>query len=93
MRDAGRTKHELGGRRQLRPKFAARLPHRAPPRSSPRPLGAAAEETLASADSLRDEPPSTFLDRVFANEIDGAVAAARAAYERLMFREALKAGW
>ncbi|GAB4822876.1 hypothetical protein N2152v2_009922 [Parachlorella kessleri] len=50
------------------------------------------EETLAAADSLRDEEPSSFLDRVFDNEMNIAVAATRQAYDRLLFREALKSG-
>lgn len=32
-----------------------------------------AEETLAAADSLRDEPPTSFIDRVFDNEMNIAV--------------------
>lgn len=52
-----------------------------------------AEETLAAADSLRDEPPTSFLDRVFDNEMNIAVARTRAAYDRMLFREALKSGW
>lgn len=51
------------------------------------------EETLAAADSLRDEPPTSFLDRVFDNEMNIAVARTRAAYDRMLFREALKSGW
>lgn len=52
-----------------------------------------AEETLAAADGLRDEPPTSFLDRVFDNEMNIAVERTRAAYDRMLFREALKAGW
>lgn len=59
--------------------------------SFPRPL--LSEETLAAADSLRDEPPTSFMDRVFDNEMNIAVARTRAAYDRMLFREALKAGW
>ncbi len=36
-------------------------------------LVAHAEETLAAADSLRDEPPTSFIDRVFDNEMNIAV--------------------
>ncbi len=50
------------------------------------------EEALA-AEGLRDEAPASFVDRVFDNEISAAVAAARSAYDRLAFREALKVGW
>lgn len=57
----------------------------------PPPL--AAEETLAAAESLRDEPPTSFLDRVFDNEINIALARTRKAYDRMLFREALKTGW
>ena len=57
------------------------------------PLTLCAEETLAAADALRDEEPTSFLDRVFANEINVAVHRTRAAYDRLLFREALKMGW
>lgn len=57
------------------------------------PSSPTAEEVLASADSLRDEPPSSFNDRVFDNEMNIAVAATKAAYDRLLFREALKKGW
>ena len=32
-----------------------------------------AEEAVAGADSLRDEPPTSFVDRVFDNEINIAV--------------------
>lgn len=51
------------------------------------------EETLAAADSLRAELPTSFIDRVFDNEINIAVHRARQAYEKMMFREALKTGW
>jgi leucyl-tRNA synthetase len=52
-----------------------------------------AEEVVAAAGELRDEPPSSFLDRVFDNEINVAIAGAKAAFDRCMFREALKVGW
>eukprot|EP00887_Chlorella_sp_A99_P004074 scaffold11.g4074.t1 len=50
------------------------------------------EESLAAAAAggARDEAPASFLDRVFENEIDIAVHRARAAYDRMLFREALK---
>ena len=47
---------------------------------------------VAGAGVLRAGPPSTLFDRVFENEINIAVFATRAAYERLLFREALKSG-
>ena len=36
---------------------------------------------------------SSFVDRVFDNEINIAVHRAKSAYERMLFREALKVGW
>lgn len=51
------------------------------------------EEVLAAADGMRDEPPTTFLDRAFDNEINIAIHKAKSAYDRCMFREALKTGW
>lgn len=59
----------------------------------PPPCGLIAEEVLAEAGGLRDEAPTSFVDRAFDNEINIAVAATRANYDRLMFREALKTGW
>ncbi|KAL4433681.1 hypothetical protein ABPG75_000122 [Micractinium tetrahymenae] len=50
-------------------------------------------ETLAAADSLRDEAPTSFLDRVFDNEMNIAVERTKVAYDRMLFREALKTGW
>ncbi|KAK9826880.1 hypothetical protein WJX81_003148 [Elliptochloris bilobata] len=50
------------------------------------------EEVLRAMNSLRVGPHG-FHDRVFDNEMNVAVAATRQAYEGLMFREALKAGW
>ncbi len=46
-----------------------------------------------AADTLRDEPPTSFLDRVFDNEMNIAVHRTRAAYDKMLFREALKGGW
>lgn len=57
------------------------------------PRAPAAEETLAAADTLRDEEPTSFMDRVFDNEINIAVHRTRQAYDRMLFREALKTGW
>ncbi|KAL4195499.1 hypothetical protein AMTRI_Chr05g64990 [Amborella trichopoda] len=51
------------------------------------------EEVLASLPALREGPPSTYADRVFANEINIAIQAAEQSYDALMFREALKTGF
>lgn len=51
------------------------------------------EEVLTAADTLRDEPPTSFIDRVFDNEINIATHRTREAYGRMLFREALKSGW
>jgi leucyl-tRNA synthetase len=51
------------------------------------------EEVLAAMPTLRDEEPTSFLDRAFNNEISACVHAAKSAYDRFMFREALKASW
>ncbi|BDA46666.1 Leucine-tRNA ligase, cytoplasmic [Coccomyxa sp. Obi] len=52
------------------------------------------EETLqaAAAGDLRSGELN-FADRVFKNEIDSAIQETRQAYDGMMFREALKAGW
>lgn len=50
------------------------------------------EEMLASLDTMRDEDPSSFLDRVFENELKFAVHETRAKYDHYLFREALKYG-
>ena len=52
---------------------------------TPTPGGAAREVVVRAG-------PLTFADRAFANELAIASSAARAAYDRLLFREALKAG-
>ena len=52
-----------------------------------------AEEVMAAVGSMRDEEPTSFLDRAFDNEMNVAVHATQAAYDTFMFREALKAGW
>jgi len=51
------------------------------------------EEVLAAKSSLRTGPPSTYADRVFANEINIAVKMTEQHYQNYMFREALKAGF
>lgn len=49
------------------------------------------EEVMAAP--LRQGEASLFADRVFDNELNYAVKSTYAAYENLMFREALKTGW
>ncbi|KAJ8618687.1 hypothetical protein MRB53_014873 [Persea americana] len=51
------------------------------------------EEILAAESSLRTGPPSTYADRVFANEINIAVMMTDKHYKDFMFREALKTGF
>ncbi|GMH38163.1 hypothetical protein BSKO_06047 [Bryopsis sp. KO-2023] len=51
------------------------------------------EESIANVGSLDQGPVSTFFERVFENEINIAVHRTKAAFERMMFREALKTGW
>ncbi|GMH23076.1 hypothetical protein Nepgr_024919 [Nepenthes gracilis] len=51
------------------------------------------EEVLAVETSLRVGPPSTYADRVFANEINLAVKLTEQHYQNYMFREALKTGF
>ncbi|KAK4758384.1 hypothetical protein SAY87_019685 [Trapa incisa] len=51
------------------------------------------EEVIAAESSLRSGPPSTYADRVFANEINIAIKMAEQHYQNFMFREALKAGF
>ncbi|XP_077231857.1 ATP binding/leucine-tRNA ligases/aminoacyl-tRNA ligase [Tasmannia lanceolata] len=51
------------------------------------------EEILASEASLRTGPPSSYADRVFANEINIAVKMTEQNYKDFMFREALKTGF
>ncbi|OVA12729.1 Aminoacyl-tRNA synthetase [Macleaya cordata] len=52
------------------------------------------EEVLASESSpLRTGPPSTYADRVFANEINIAVTMTEQNYNEYMFRDALKTGF
>ncbi|KAF8395231.1 hypothetical protein HHK36_019173 [Tetracentron sinense] len=51
------------------------------------------EEVLSMESSLRTGPPSTYADRVFANEINIAVEKTEQHYHEYMFREALKTGF
>ncbi|KAK6915892.1 Aminoacyl-tRNA synthetase, class Ia [Dillenia turbinata] len=51
------------------------------------------EEVLAAESDLRTGPPSTYADRVFANEINIAVKLTEQHYQNYMFREALKTGF
>eukprot|EP00195_Chlamydomonas_chlamydogama_P014672 CAMPEP_0202900896 /NCGR_PEP_ID=MMETSP1392-20130828/12094_1 /ASSEMBLY_ACC=CAM_ASM_000868 /TAXON_ID=225041 /ORGANISM="Chlamydomonas chlamydogama, Strain SAG 11-48b" /LENGTH=1103 /DNA_ID=CAMNT_0049587353 /DNA_START=121 /DNA_END=3432 /DNA_ORIENTATION=- len=48
------------------------------------------EEMLAEGAGLREGEPSTIQDKVFANEINIAIVRTREAYDRMLFREALK---
>lgn len=50
------------------------------------------EEMISSLDTLRDEKPVSFIDRVFENELKFAVHATKDKYEHYLFREALKYG-
>ena len=50
------------------------------------------EDILASLDTLRDEEPSSFVDRVFENEMKFAVHMTKEKYDQYLFREALKYG-
>ncbi|XP_061996181.1 leucine--tRNA ligase, cytoplasmic-like isoform X2 [Rosa rugosa] len=51
------------------------------------------EEVLGTDSSLRPGPPTTYADRVFANEINIAVNRTEQNYSNCMFREALKTGF
>ncbi|KAF7070353.1 hypothetical protein CFC21_075876 [Triticum aestivum] len=51
------------------------------------------EEIIASESSLRSGPPTTFADRVFANEMNIAVKETEKSYDAFMFRDALKSGF
>lgn len=51
------------------------------------------EEVLATEAALRSGPPSTYADRVFANEINLAIKLTEQHYQNYMFREALKTGF
>ncbi|KAI4315242.1 hypothetical protein L6164_028072 [Bauhinia variegata] len=51
------------------------------------------EDVLAAESSMRTGPPSTYADRVFANEINIAIQTTEQHYKNYMFREALKSGF
>ncbi|CAL9197860.1 unnamed protein product [Musa hybrid cultivar] len=51
------------------------------------------EEVLAAESTLRVEPPTTYADFVFANEINIAVKSTEQHYNDFMFRDALKSGF
>ncbi|BAU00433.1 hypothetical protein LR48_Vigan06g012600 [Vigna angularis] len=51
------------------------------------------EDNLAAESSMRTGPPSTYADRVFANEINIAIKTTEQNYSNYMFREALKTGF
>ncbi|GMP62036.1 hypothetical protein CsSME_00024290 [Camellia sinensis var. sinensis] len=51
------------------------------------------QEILSAESSLRSGPPTTFADRVFANEINIAVKMTEKNYNEYLFREALKTGF
>ncbi|KAJ4757913.1 hypothetical protein LUZ62_068288 [Rhynchospora pubera] len=51
------------------------------------------KEVLAAKSPLRGGEPSTYADRVFANEINFAIRETKKNYEAFMFREALKTGF
>jgi len=50
------------------------------------------EEIIGSLDTLRDEEPTSFIDRVFENELKFAVHVTKEKYDQYLFREALKYG-
>ena len=50
------------------------------------------EDILASKEGLTSGPPTTFFERVFENAINVAVHRSHAAYEKMLFRDALKFG-
>ncbi|CAM8989579.1 unnamed protein product [Rhodiola kirilowii] len=51
------------------------------------------EEVLAAESSLRTDPILTYVDRVFANELNIAITKTEQHYKDYMFREALKSGF
>ncbi|MED6185833.1 hypothetical protein PIB30_060799 [Stylosanthes scabra] len=51
------------------------------------------EQVLAAQYPMRSGPPSTYADRVFANEINFAIKTTEQNYSNYMFREALKTGF
>lgn len=50
------------------------------------------EEVMESLDGMRDEEPSSFMDRVFDNELNIAAVKAKEAYDGYLFREAMQIG-
>jgi leucyl-tRNA synthetase len=53
---------------------------------------ACAAQASGQAERLRDEAPTSFLDRVFENEINLAAMHTRKAYDACLYRNALKFG-
>jgi len=51
------------------------------------------EEITAAESKLRAGPPTTFADRVFANEMDIAIKETEKSYNAFMFKEALTSGF
>ncbi|XP_041122657.1 leucine--tRNA ligase, cytoplasmic-like [Polyodon spathula] len=51
------------------------------------------KEMIANQDSLRSGPANTFNDRVFASEMNAGIIKTDQHYEKMMFKEALKAGF
>lgn len=50
------------------------------------------EEVMESLDSMRDEAPTSFMDRAFDNEMNIAAAKAKEAFNGYLFREAMQVG-
>ena len=50
------------------------------------------EEVMESLDALRDEAPTSFMDRIFDNELNIAAFKAKEAYDGYLFREAVQVG-
>lgn len=50
------------------------------------------EEVLAALEGLRSGPPTTFFDKVFENAMNIAVHRSAAAFDKMLFRDALKYG-
>ena len=50
------------------------------------------EELMESLESLRDEAPTSFMDRIFDNELNIAAFKAKEAYDGYLFREAVQVG-
>ncbi|KAM6970712.1 leucine--tRNA ligase, cytoplasmic [Aplochiton taeniatus] len=51
------------------------------------------KEMIANQNNLRTGPPGTFNDRVFASEMNSGVLKTEQHYEKMMYKEALKAGF